>query len=62
MATIEVSTIEVLALKKLALVNQALGMQLSDKRAAKEQLALTSVIVDIVRRAESSPTEPDAAG
>lgn len=53
MATVELSSIEVLALKKLALINQALGMQLSDKRAAKEQLTLVSVLTDIVRRAES---------
>lgn len=55
MAIVELSEIEVLALKKIALINHALGLQLSDKRAAKEQLALTSVITDIVRRAESSP-------
>ncbi len=53
MATVELSSIEVLTLKKLALINQALGMQLLDKRAAKEQLALVSVLTDIVRRAES---------
>lgn len=50
--TIELSNIEVLALKKLALINHALSLQLSDRRAAKEQLALTSVLTDIVRRAE----------
>lgn len=55
MAIVELSEIEVLALKKIALINHALGLQLSDKRAAKEQLELTSVITDIVRRAESSP-------
>jgi hypothetical protein len=55
MAAIELSNIEVLALKKLALINQALGMQLSDKRASREQLALTSVLTDVVRRAESTP-------
>lgn len=57
MATVELSSIEVLALKKLALINQALGMQLSDKRASKEQLALVTVLTDIVRRAESSPED-----
>jgi len=36
MATIDVSAVEVLALKKLALINQALGMQLSDKRRQRE--------------------------
>lgn len=54
MATVELSSIEILALKKLALINHALGLQLSDKRAAKEQLALVSVLTDIVRRADSA--------
>ena len=56
-AAVELTSIEVFALKKLALINHALGMQLSDKRAAKEQLALASVITDIVRRAESSRSQ-----
>lgn len=60
MATVELSEIEILALKKLAIINQALGLQLSDRRASKEQLALASVVTDIVRRAESSP--PRSAG
>lgn len=55
MATIEVTMVEVLALKKLALINHALAMSLTDKRAAREQLALTSVVTDIVKRAETSP-------
>lgn len=54
MATIELNTIEILALKKIALINYALGQSLSDKKASIEQLALTSVITDIVRRAESA--------
>lgn len=54
MAIVELSSIEILALKKLALINQALGLHLSDKRAAKEQLALVSVITDIVRRATTA--------
>lgn len=55
MAMIEVSNIEILALKKVALINYALAQSLSDKRAAKEQLALTKVISDIARRAEGAP-------
>lgn len=53
MTTIDVTAVEVLAFKKLALISHALAMSLSDKRAAREQLALTSVIIDIVKRAES---------
>lgn len=58
MVTVELSNIEVQALKRLALINHALGLQLSDKRAAKEQLVLTSVITDIVHRAESTQEFP----
>lgn len=59
-ATVDLTNIEVLALKKLALINQALGLQLSDSRAAKEQLALVTVLTDIVRRAESSTPQEGA--
>jgi hypothetical protein len=59
MTTIDVSAVEVLALKKLALISHALAMSLTDKRAAREQLALTSVVTDIVKRAESSPGAAD---
>lgn len=48
---IEISPIEVLALKKLALINHALASALSDPWAAKEQLALTKVLVDVAGRA-----------
>jgi len=50
----EISQVELMALKKLALISRALGQSLSDKMAAKEQLALTSVLVDVIARAESS--------
>lgn len=55
MVTVELTSLDVLVLKKLALINQALGLQLSDKRAAIEQLALVQALTDIIRRAEPSP-------
>lgn len=52
MATVELSSIEISALKQLALVSHALAITLSDKKAARTQLALVGVLTDIVRRAE----------
>lgn len=52
MATIELDDIEIAALKQLTLVNHALAITLSDRKAARTQLALVSVLTDIVRRAE----------
>jgi len=49
---IEINGIEVLALKKLALINGALADTLKDQTAAREQRALLSVLIDVVRRAE----------
>lgn len=49
---IEISGVEVLALKKLALINGALADTLKDQTAAREQRALLSVLIDVVRRAE----------
>lgn len=57
MATVELSTIDLLVLKKLTLINHALAMQLSDRGAAKEQLALTRALSDIIRRAEATPEQ-----
>ncbi len=54
MVTVELSTIDLLVLKKLALVNHALAMHLSDRAAAKEQLALTRALSDIIGRAEAT--------
>ena len=59
MAKIELSSVEILALKKIGLISYALAQSLSDKRAAKEQLALTSVVTDIVARAEGANPSPD---
>lgn len=44
--------IEILALKKLALICGALGQSLKDQSAAREQKALTTVLVDVINRAE----------
>lgn len=52
MIALEISRVEVLALKKLAIICGALGKTLNGD-AAREQLALTSVLVDVVRRAEA---------
>ena len=49
---IEINQLELFALKKLALISSALGKSLSNSSAAKEQLALTSVLVDVIARAE----------
>ena len=51
-AGIEITAIEVLALKKLALICGALGQSLKDAGAAREQRALTMVLIDVVNRAE----------
>lgn len=48
---IGISKIEVLALKKLAVICGALAGSLNNESAAREQRALTSVLVDVVRRA-----------
>lgn len=47
-----ISEIEILALKKLALVSRTLGQSLRARSAAKEQLALTQVLADVISRAE----------
>jgi hypothetical protein len=46
-----IDPIELLALKKLVIICQALAQQLPD-RAAREQQALTSVLADVINRAE----------
>jgi hypothetical protein len=53
---------ELLALKKLALVCRALGERLGNYRAEAEQKALTSVLVEVIARAElANATPPRAA-
>jgi hypothetical protein len=53
MAMIEISTLELLALKKLAVICGALAQQFT-AGTAQEQRALTSVLVDVIQRAEIS--------
>lgn len=52
MACVDITAIEVLALKKLALISGALASSLKDQTAAREQRALTKVLVDVVSRAD----------
>lgn len=52
MASIEISGTEALALKKLALISGALASSLKDQTAAREQRALTRVLIDVVNRAD----------
>lgn len=65
MASVEISSIEALALKKLALISGALAASLKDQTAAREQRALTKVLIDVVNRAdaalESRQTKEEAA-
>jgi hypothetical protein len=51
---IEISGIEVLALKKLALISGALASSLKGQTAAREQYALTKVLIDVVNRADAA--------
>ena len=59
MSAVTISPIEMAALKKLALVSGALASSLSDAAAAREQKALTRVLIDVIGRAEApaSPTK-----
>lgn len=52
MPAVTISPVELMALKKLALINNALAASLSDATAAREQKALTRVLVDVVSRAD----------
>lgn len=48
---IEITTIELLALKKLSLINGALAKSLTGT-AAREQIALLRVLIDVINRAD----------
>lgn len=50
---IEISPVELTSLKKLALVSGALAQSLSDVNAAREQKALTRVLIEVINRAEA---------
>lgn len=52
MTTVEISAVELLALKKLALICHALAMSIKEP-ARREQLALTSVLADVIARADA---------
>ena len=49
---IVINPLELLALKKLAVICGALGKTLRISSAGKEQTALTSVLVEVINRAE----------
>jgi hypothetical protein len=53
-ALVEIGRIELLALKKLAIISGALAQSLRDASAAREQRALTSVLVEVINRADVS--------
>jgi hypothetical protein len=55
---IEITPIELLVLKKLVLINAALAKALSDPSAAREQLAMTRAVNDIVLRADLASQVP----
>jgi len=50
---VTISAVELLALKKLAIISGAIATSLKEPRAAREQRALTQVLVDVIRRADS---------
>ncbi len=52
MSGIVIDNLELLALKKLAVICGAVAKSLNDSRASREQKALTTVLVDVINRAE----------
>lgn len=58
MPAVTISAVELMALKKLALISNALASSLSDATAAREQKALTKVLVDVVSRADIALSTP----
>lgn len=57
---ITINKIELLALKKLAIICGALAKSLANPSTAREQRALTSVLVDVINRAEVANATADA--
>lgn len=57
---IVIDKIELLALKKLAIISGALAKSLVNPSSAKEQRALTSVLVDVINRAELANAQAEA--
>ena len=60
--SVTITKIELLALKKLAIINGALAKSFADPSTAREQRALTSVLVDVINRAEIDNATADARG
>ncbi len=58
MPAVTISAVELMALKKLAVISGALAKSLSDPTAAREQTALTKVLVDVVSRADIALSTP----
>ena len=58
--SITITKIELLALKKLAIINGTLAKSLQSPSAAREQKALTSVLIDVLNRAEIDNATADA--
>jgi len=52
---VTIDALELLALKKLAVICGALTGMLTDPHAAREQRALTSVLVEVINRASTPP-------
>lgn len=58
MSAVTISPVEIMALKKLALISGALAGSLSDATAAREQNALTRVLIDVINRWDISSVTP----
>ncbi|MCP2134551.1 hypothetical protein J2S28_001603 [Rhizobium sp. SLBN-94] len=58
MIAVKISPVEIMALKKLALISGALASSLSDATAAREQNALTRVLIDVINRWDVSSVTP----
>lgn len=57
---IVIDKLELLALKKLAVICGALAKAIKDPVASREQKALTSVLVEVINRAEIDNATQDA--
>lgn len=51
-ATITIDKLDIMALKKLALINKALADSLKNHTAKSEQLALLSVLMNVISRGD----------
>lgn len=62
MTPISIDKIELLALKQLAVICGALANSLTDESAARTQRLLTSVLVNVIRRAEIERLDREEGG